>query len=367
MTGDHKREDGPDTGELARIIVGLRHDGRGYRDIADTLGVTARQVETVLGEARQLHAAGLTVRDIGQRIGLPRSSVQRLVTHTGRRRPPTSSARTTLAMTLLADSYGLQLDLLAMFLTIDNKRVYPLVHSLRRDHLVLPLIRVQPGDKWVVPTGEAAASYLGWRPYTVWRPREKDANHYRAVAQARLMLVGTDLEAWVSERRLRHDAAAHARHNRTHHRRGGDPLGGAHIHDGRFQGVVNGTYGWWALEVELTAKSSKNMDIALQGAIRAARYAQPEPMTGLLYLCRGTDTDHAVHAAYERLPIEFERLDLLLVVRDFDLDWTRFLDRYRALRAAAKAERLRNNPIRHQHPTQTGPATDGRTAGGRAR
>ncbi|MGY2056355.1 hypothetical protein ACW9HQ_15710 [Nocardia gipuzkoensis] len=189
------------------------------------------------------------------------------------------------------------------------------------------LIEVHTGAKWVVPTGETAATYLGWRPYTVWKPPRKDAEHYRAVAQARIMLNGQDLTNWISERRLRHEAEVEARRSRSRTTVG-------HIHDGRFLGVVDGTYGWWAVEVELTAKSAANMDKALRGAIWAARDAQPGPMTGVLYLFRGREVENTITAAAERLPAALDDLDMPLVLRDFDREWNRFLTHRQALRAA---------------------------------
>ncbi|BCK53023.1 hypothetical protein [Nocardia wallacei] len=372
MNPDHKGGAGGradlESEAFRRVVAGLREDGAGYREIAARLSITAREVEAVLGEVAALRAAGCRVRDIAERVGSTRSVVQRLAAPEGgtRRRVATAAPRTTQAMTLLADSYGLQVDLLAIFLGTDRKRVYPLIRALQRDHLVMPLVQVQPGDKWVVPTGAGAASYLGWNPYTVWRPREKDAGHYRAVAQARLIVGATDREAWVSERQLRHEAAARVRRNRGHRGRSGDPLGGAHIHDGRFLGVVNGIYGWWALEVELTAKSARNMDIALQGAIRSARAAEPAPMVGLLYLCRGSDVRRGVDAARLRLPTELRNIDgFVFEIGDFDRHWTEFLDHYTTRREAEKRERMRNNPLRRL-PAPT-PSLDHHSAGGRTR
>lgn len=320
---DHKKESAYAALELRhreQIIGGLRDHGVSYRDIAQTLGLRTSQVELVLGEAARLHSEGFTVRDIAERTGLSRSSVHRLVTDRPAR--AVSSERQMMAVTVLADMYGLQIDVLALFLGIHNHSAYRLVRQLRSERLVLPeLIEGRARTpKWVVPTRQATASYLGWMPAVQWRPPAKDAEHYRAVAQARIMLVGTDLDAWVSERRLRHDAEIEARHSRN---RGYRSTG--HIHDGRFLGVVAGTYGWWALEVELTVKSRRNLDEAMTGAIRTARDAQPEPMVGVLYLVRGADVRRVVNEAFERVADQFATLDMELAIRDFDTDWNRYL------------------------------------------
>ncbi|MFD8246949.1 hypothetical protein [Nocardia sp. NPDC059691] len=312
--------------ERDRRIRELRDLGATYQQIARQLRIPARKVEVVLGEANSLHESGHTSREIAERIGLPRTTVQRLFAEQSGR---SLSARSTVAATALVDMYGMQVDVLGWFLDLPRTTVYNLVRQLRKDRLVQStLVEVQAGAKWVVPTGETAASYLGWRPYTVWKPTNNHCEHYRAVAQARIMLNGSDLTNWISERRLRHEAEMERRQPRSRTA----TLG--HIHDGRFLGVVDGTYGWWAVEVELTAKSAANMDKALRGAIWAARDAQPTPMTGVLYLYRGREVEKTIMAAAERLPAAFDDLDMQLVARDFDRDWNRFLTHRKALRAA---------------------------------
>ncbi|WP_063023240.1 helix-turn-helix domain-containing protein [Nocardia niwae] len=311
-------------------IRGLRDLGATYQQIARQLRIPARKVETVLGEATALHESGYTVREICERIGLPRASAHRLITD--RSGAAVLSARTTVAVTGLVDMYGMQTDVLGWFLDLPRTTVYNLVGQMRKDRLVQPkLIEVQAGAKWVVPTGETAATYLGWVPRAVWKPTNNHCEHYRAVAQARIMLNGADLTNWISERRLRHEAEMERRQSRSRTATVG------HIHDGRFLGVVDGTYGWWAVEVELTAKSAANMDKALRGAIWAARDAQPGPMTGVLYLFRGREVENTVMAAAERLPAAFNDLDMHLVIRDFDREWNRFLTHRKALRAAKTA------------------------------
>ncbi|MGK8559387.1 hypothetical protein [Nocardia gipuzkoensis] len=332
---NHKRENHAAglSADRDRRIRDLRDLGATYQQITRQLRIPARKVETVLGEAAALHESGYTVREIAERIGLPTTTAYRLIAD----RSGASSlwtARHTTAITGLVDMYGMQVDVLAWFLDMDESHTYVLVRQLRKNRLVqAKLQEAQAGAKWVVPTGETAASYLGWRPYTVWTVPVNHCEHYRAVAQARIMLNGSDLTNWVSERRLRHEAEMERRQSRSRTA----TLG--HIHDGRFLGVVDGTYGWWAVEVELTAKSAANMDKALRGAIWAARDAQPEPMTGVLYLYRGREVQNTVMAAAERLPAAFDDLDMHLVVRDFDREWNRFLTHRKALRDAKPTAR----------------------------
>ncbi|WP_280238677.1 hypothetical protein [Nocardia abscessus] len=316
-----------------RRIRELRDLGATYQQIARQLRIPARKVETVLGEAAALRESGHSSREIAAGIGLPRTTVQRLLADRSGA-SSRSTARHTIAITGLVDMYGMQVDVLAWFLDMDESHTYVLVRQLRKDRLVQPtLVEVQAGSKWVVPTGETAASYLGWRPYTVWKPPVNHCEHHRAVAQARIMLNGSDLTNWISERRLRHAAEVEARQSRARTATVG------HIHDGRFLGVVDGTYGWWAIEVELTAKSAANMDKALRAAIWAARDAQPGSMAGVLYLFRGREVEHTIMAAAERLPAAFNDLDMHLVLRDFDREWNRFLTHRQALRDAKATAR----------------------------
>ncbi|MGW5109143.1 hypothetical protein [Nocardia sp. NPDC004123] len=187
--------------ERDTLIRKLRELGESYRDIADRLGLTARQVETVLGEITALRSAGHPDAEIGCRVGLPRSTVHRL----RGKSEPRSNARKATALTLLSQHGGMQLDLLGRFLRMERPHVYVLVRQLREDKLVRPLEQVQAGEKWVVATPATASRFLGWQVQP-WRPSLGRVAHHRAVAQARLMLVGSDLEAWVSERELWHRA-----------------------------------------------------------------------------------------------------------------------------------------------------------------
>lgn len=304
--------------ERDTLIRKLRELGEGYRDIANRLGLTARQVETALGEISALRSAGHPDAEIGRRAGLPRSTVHRLRGDS----EPRSNARKSTALTLLSQHGGMQLDLLGRFLGMERPHVYVLVRQLRDDRLVRPLEQVQAGEKWVVATPATASRFLGWQVQP-WRPSLGRVAHHRAVAQARLMLVGSDLEAWVSERELWHRAQRASLQSRS--KRTEFVAGRAHIHDGLFFGQIKGLHGWWALEVELTRKSPLAMDRALMGAIRAARDSAPEELVGLVYLCRTSRVSDGVHAAAERLPPEIENIDLALAVRDFDDDWGRYL------------------------------------------
>ncbi|MET7773410.1 helix-turn-helix domain-containing protein [Nocardia sp. NPDC005366] len=314
--------------ERDQRIRHLRDLGATYQQIARQLGIAAPKVEVVLGEATALREAGFTVREIAERVGLPRASAHRLIADKSGASSLWTARRTT-AVAGLVDLYGMQTDVLAWYLNMDESHVYGLVKQMYADRLVTKPVEVLAGAKWVVPTGETAASYLGWRPYTVWKPPDKDVEHYRAVAQARIMLAGSDPHRWVSERRLRHDAEVERRRSRSRF----DSTG--HIHDGRFLGRVSGTYGWWAVEVERTQKSASNMDKALRGAIWAARDAQPEPMIGILYLYRGRTVEKTVMAAVDRLPDELAKLDMHLALHDFDAEWTKFLGHRAAVRATS--------------------------------
>lgn len=322
------------------IIAGLRDAGLTYQDISRLLGVRARRVESTLGEVSEMHGRGLSVSEISARVGLPRSTAYGLISP-GRRSQSTS--RKTAVLSALSQMHGMQLDTLGWFLGMERNHVYSLVADLVRASEVFELKQVQPGEKWVVPTRITAARYLGWRP-AEWQPPLMYAEHYRAVAQARVMLVGADPKSWVSERTLRHRIQGETQpgprsKSATPISSGREPkLGRPHIHDGHFLGVVENRHGWWALEVELSKKQPEAMDIALRGAIRAARDSETEPMVGVLYLCRTTSVLDNVHDAASRLPrAEFDGLALDLVIRDFDAYWSRWLSRYAELREANKA------------------------------
>ncbi|WP_435590782.1 hypothetical protein [Nocardia sp. bgisy118] len=316
-----------------QLVDGLRRTGMSYREIARTLEISARKVEAVLGEAAALRAGGHSHAEIGRIIGLARTTVQDML-----REPKRASltGRKTAVVEALVEMHAMQIDVLARFLDTGRNHTYVLVAELERAKLVRPLQQVQPGAKWVVPTRDTAARYLGWRPKD-WTPPLMYANHYRAVAQARIMLVGPDPSRWISERRLRHDAEQAVRDGVVSTGRA-PSSDRPHVHDGRFLRHTRDGRQWWAVEVELTRKTREAMDLALRGAIRAARDAEPDPCLGVLYLCRSAAVIDGVHAAADRLPAEFVALDMDLVVQDFDDQWTEFLtglNKNKAARAAS--------------------------------
>ncbi|QIS02333.1 hypothetical protein F5X71_08360 [Nocardia brasiliensis] len=324
-----------------QIITGLRGVGVSYQEIARTLNIRTRRVEATLGEIRVLAGQGCSQHEIARRVGLPRTTVQDLLRD---KKSGRSTPRKTAVKAAISDMHGMQLDVLGWFLGMERNHVHSLAKQLFDEGAIHELEQVQAGAPWVVPTRVTAARYLGWRP-TDWHPPLGLAEHYRAVAQARVMLVGADRALWVPERVLRHrigkTAGGKSKSGEVLASSGRTPvLGYPHVHDGRFLGVVEGTYGWWALEVELSKKDPEHMDIALRGAIRAARDATEESMVGVLYLCRTSTVIDNVNAAYERLPDnEFgEVLAMDLKVRDFDKKWRKFLTHYAAMREAAKAE-----------------------------
>ncbi|MEU7632021.1 hypothetical protein AB0C34_18830 [Nocardia sp. NPDC049220] len=326
-----------------QIIAGLRATGATYQEIARQLGLRARQVEQVLGEVAALRAREVSQVEIARRVGLPRTTVQDLLRG---QRVSRSAPRRSTALRGLVDMHGMQLDVLGWFLGMERNHVYSLAKQLHAEGRIYELDDVQAGEKWVVPTRVTAARYLGWRP-SDWHPPLGLAEHYRAVAQARVMLVGSDPQVWVSERVLRHRAQDTA--GQVSRRKPSEPvlfssgreprLGRPHVHDGRFLGVVKGRHGWWGVEVELSKKDPEHMDVALRGAIRAARDSTDEAMVGVLYLCRTTGVFDNVTAASKRLPDkEFGDLALDLVIRDFDREWGKFLPRYAAIREAQKQQ-----------------------------
>ncbi|WP_067704495.1 hypothetical protein [Nocardia jejuensis] len=327
-----------------QIIDGLRARDLTYTQIREMLGVTLHQVEIVLGEAETLRGQGFRTREIAAELGVPIGSLGRVLPA---RRRDTVTERQSEVLAGVSHMHGMQVDVLAEFLNIGLNSTYAIVSELIAKRLVFPLKKVQLGRAWVYPRRDVAARYLNWRPAD-WAPPITHAEHYRAQAQARIMLVGSDPALFVSERVLRHQATIAAKAE-AQNRRGAAILefstgltpmpGRPHLHDGHFLGVVQGTHGWWALEVELSVKDPRYMDIALHGAIRAARDAGPYSMVGLLYLCRTPAVRKNVGDALNRLPAELQALPLELHVRDFDKDWTAFITRRHEARAAKAKHR----------------------------
>lgn len=351
----HKQNDAERYAVLERryrvqIVAGLRAAGLDYGQIRRLLGISLRQVETILGEAAALRAQGFGVTEIAAEVGVPVGSMGRVLPGP---RTKQVTARQAEVQAALAHMHGMQIDVLAEFLNVYESSAYAIVRPLVENGSLL-MAKVQQGRAWVYPTRDTARPYLGWRP-SEWEPPLMYAKHYRAVAQARIMLVGSDPELFVSERVLRHRAElkaktqAEARHSKPvlEFSTGRQPRRGrAHVHDGWFHGVVDGQFGWWALEVELTEKAPVDLDTALQGAFAAAGAAELHRLIGVLYLCRTERVISNVQAAKDRLPRELAQLQLLFAVGDFDAEWKQFTDTRRAMREARKkANRQRRNLI----------------------
>ncbi|WP_280434437.1 hypothetical protein [Nocardia carnea] len=323
----------------AEIVGGLRDRGLSYGRIARQLGISLAKVEACLGEAAALRAEGLTKQEVADEIGVPYGSLGRILSapSTGR-----TTGRQEAAVAGLVEMHAMQVDVLAWFLSTTVSSAYDLANSLIKSGQVHPLKQVQRGRAWVVPKRDTAARYLGWRPAD-WTPPLMYAEHYRAVAQARIMLVGNDPSRWVSERRLRRRAELAATESKSRpmlFSTGRDPKRNRpHVHDGRFYGEVDGTRGWWALEVELTPKRERaHMDAALAGAVRSALESEEEHVIGLLYLCRSARVLDLVQAAYERLPRELRpgHDRLLWATGDFDDEWSSYLAARHQKRATAR-------------------------------
>ncbi|WP_330183832.1 hypothetical protein OHB26_09505 [Nocardia sp. NBC_01503] len=345
MITDHNKRNLYATQELryrTGIAGGLRDAGLTYAEIARTLEIPLSKVERCLGEAEALRAEGLTKTEIAAAIGIPYGSMGRLL--------PTKSSgaiteRQNQVLAVTAEMRGMQVDLVAEFLGVGISTAYDIIRPLIRDGYLYPLTRVGQGKAWAVAKKEPAQRHLGWRPKD-WTPSMMYANHDRAVAQARIMLVGSDPHRWVSERQLRHRAEEIATATRApaQFSSGREPRQGKpHVHDGWVLRRVNGELRWWAVEVELTRKNADDMDIALRGAMRAARtmppFQQVSELVGLLYLCRTASVADGVYAAVDRLPAEIAAMDIDFEARDLDDDWSRYLAKRTEQRAAQAARR----------------------------
>ncbi|WP_159851098.1 hypothetical protein [Nocardia sp. CY41] len=116
-----------------------------------------------------------------------------------------------------------------------------------------------------------AERYLGWRRPKDWKPPLMYVNHYRAVAQARVMLVGSDPQLWVSERVLRRRAEVAAAESKSGHVVFSDS--GPLARDART--CMTGGFSARSaastaggLEIELSAKDRVHMDTAPRGTAR---------------------------------------------------------------------------------------------------
>lgn len=172
------------------------------------------------------------------------------------------------ALTILAESYGAPLDLVAKMLGVQMSSAYRKAAKWRAAHMVSQLkVRPVPGPTWVFPTRAATEALLPFYA-KYWTPTPKMAAHVRTVLDVRLALAGTDLDRWISERELRSGL-------------GPTQPGKArpHIHDGRWRDDQGR---WWAIEVELTAKNEAKARVAVAKAIAAAEAGD---CAGVLYLC----------------------------------------------------------------------------------
>ncbi|QVI22915.1 hypothetical protein KHQ06_08105 [Nocardia tengchongensis] len=199
---NHKKKDrwtGLELPHRTEIIGGLRDYGHGYSDIARTLGISLNKVEKCLGEAAALRAKGFTKAEVAELLNVPYGSIGRMLPAA---HSTTITTRQSQVLDVTAEMRGMQVDLIAAYLDVELSTAYDIIRPLIANGLLYPLARVGQGTAWVVPRKEAAAPRLGWRPKD-WSPSMMWANHDRAVAQARIMLVGSDPHRWISERQLR--------------------------------------------------------------------------------------------------------------------------------------------------------------------
>ncbi|WP_280450165.1 hypothetical protein [Nocardia brasiliensis] len=180
------------------------------------------------------------------------------------------SPRDMAGLTILAENYGAQIDVVAEMLRVSISRAYRITAKWTAAGMISEK-RLRPvlGPSWIFPTRSAAEALLG-RPVRYWVPTPKMAAHTRAVLELRLALTGMDLDRWTSERQLRSEVgllkAGQLR---------------PHIHDGRY--LTSGGE-LWAVEVELTAKS---IGAARNSVAQAWQTAQRAECAGLTFYCRG--------------------------------------------------------------------------------
>jgi hypothetical protein len=162
------------------------------------------------------------------------------------------------ALTWLAQMYGAPLDVLAKVLGTSERAAREVVRRWRNAGWA-EQARVDAGPAWVWPTPTTARQMLGWQVGT-WRPGPTMAAHTRAVAEVRLALAGTDLEAWVSERQIAHYAHGY--------KQAGEKLG--HLPDGVWLRGGPDESDNVLIEAELTAKHPKRTEEILQEALTVA-------------------------------------------------------------------------------------------------
>lgn len=177
------------------------------------------------------------------------------------------SPRDMVVLTVLAEHYGAPLDVVARMLGVSLPSAYRIVRKWRGAHMVSGLkIRPVPGPAWVFPTKSAVEALLPfWARY--WTPTPKMAAHVVTVLEARLALVGLDLDRWISERELRAQSGPV---------RPGEPR--PHVHDGRW---LDSAGDWRAVEIELTAKGPQ----AAKAAVARAKQAAHGECAWLIYYC----------------------------------------------------------------------------------
>ncbi|MFI2473884.1 hypothetical protein [Nocardia xishanensis] len=190
------------------------------------------------------------------------------------------SPRDMAGLTILAEMYGAPRDVVAEMLQVSINRAYRITAKWEAAHMISDKrMRPVPGPSWVFPTKAAAEALLG-RSVRYWVPTPKMAAHTKAVFQLRLALTGLDLDRWISERAMRAEVglvkAGQAR---------------PHIHDGRY---LTAAGDWWAVEVELTAKSAAAARSSVAQALEVARRAD---CAGLTYYCRGDAVKNAIRTA----------------------------------------------------------------------
>ncbi|MEV4234049.1 hypothetical protein AB0J47_02600 [Nocardia sp. NPDC049737] len=187
------------------------------------------------------------------------------------------SPRDMAGLTILAEMYGAPMDVVAEMLGVSSSRTYRIVSKWAAAGMISDK-RLRPvlGPAWIFPTKSSAEALLG-RPVRYWVPTPKMAAHTKAVFQLRLTLTGMDLDRWISERQLRAEVGLlKAGQQRPH------------IHDGRY---LTNDGEWWAVEVELTAKS---IAAARSSVAQALQVADRADCAGLTFYCRGEATKNVI-------------------------------------------------------------------------
>lgn len=194
------------------------------------------------------------------------------------------SPRDMTVLTIIAEMYGVPVDLVASMLGVSRTRRAQIVSRwiaarMISDRRITPV----PGPSWIFPTREAASALTGWSVRS-WVPTPKMAAHVRTTLEVRLALVGLDLDRWISERAMRAEQPP---------TRAG--VARAHIHDGRY---FTNTGEWWAVEVEL---SPKNLAAAKSAMAQAVHTARVGDCAGVTYYCRGEAVKSVIRKAAKEL------------------------------------------------------------------